>query len=296
MHARSAVEPERRLVHDPTIHPLRAKAARSGSASRLGQGPQRAPPRSSLTLLDVSRWARTSQSDRTTRAGFPAATTFGGRSFVTIDPGADHGVLPDRDTREHDDPTAQPDVSFDRDRFGSLPFGPSGVGVDGVRRRQELHVGTDLHVVADRDRRDVERDEPVVHERPRTNPDPVPVIASQGRLDLGSFAELPEELEKETVSLGGVVDAGLVEAIEEPRRPCLFFGEDGVVGQVELSGQHALAHRPFAGGALGRRHRTSLRRGRAASSGRRCRPGPASSIGDRQPSSAITDSGMSKFA
>jgi hypothetical protein len=32
VYARSAVEPERRLVHDPTIHPSRAKAASPGSA------------------------------------------------------------------------------------------------------------------------------------------------------------------------------------------------------------------------------------------------------------------------
>jgi hypothetical protein len=43
-------------------------------------------------------------------------------------------------------------------------------------------------------------------------------VASQGRLDLGPFAELPEEREEETMPLGAV-DAGLIEAVEKSRRP-----------------------------------------------------------------------------
>jgi hypothetical protein len=108
-------------------------------------------------------------------------------------------------------------------------------------------------------------------------------------LDLGSLAEIGA---RRTMSLGAVVEAGLVEAVE-PRRPCLSFGENRVVGR-KLSGQHALPHRRCQGArscwtgfdVAGRQASAPDDPGRVA----------PIVVGDGQPSSAITDSGMSKFA
>ena len=68
---------------------------------------------------------------------------------------SDDGVLPHGDAGEDDRPASQPGVLLDHDRLRRFPFGSTQFGVERMRRRQQLHVRTDLHVVADRDRRDV---------------------------------------------------------------------------------------------------------------------------------------------
>ena len=103
-------------------------------------------------------------------------------------------VVSDGDARTDHHSTAEPDVVSNRDRLRAFPFRASPLAFQRVRRREELDVGTDLHVVADRDRRHVEGDEAEIDERPRTEADVVAVIAMERRTDRRAVAQPAEQL------------------------------------------------------------------------------------------------------
>src|SRR5512132_4138067 len=102
---------------------------------------------------------------------------------------SDDRVRTDRDSRADDDPAAEPDVVADLDWLCRFPLRSALPGLERVCRGKQLDVGADLDVVPDVDRRDVQRDEPEVHERPGTNVRVVAVVAVERRPDLGSLAK-----------------------------------------------------------------------------------------------------------
>ena len=56
----------------------------------------------------------------------------------------DHGVMPDADARADDDAAAEPHVVGDGDRLAVFPSGAARLGVDRMRRRQQLDPRGDL--------------------------------------------------------------------------------------------------------------------------------------------------------
>jgi hypothetical protein len=61
-----------------------------------------------------------------------------------------------------------------------------------VRCGQQLHVGTDLDIVADRHPRHVERHQTPIREATRPERGLVAVVAIEGWADLSTFTERPE--------------------------------------------------------------------------------------------------------
>jgi hypothetical protein len=112
-----------------------------------------------------------------------------------------------------------------------------------------LHVRPDLHVVADGDGGDVEGDQPEVGERPGADADLVAVVAHEGRADLAAGAEPAEEL-LEDPSLRARRGRGrAVEPCQELPGPRGLGDQLGVVGDVEVAGQHPLPLAPAVSGA-----------------------------------------------
>ena len=70
----------------------------------------------------------------------------------------DDGVLADRDPGADDDAATKPNVVTEVDRLSPLPLFAAGTWLNRMRCRQQLHVRTYLHVVADVDGRYVEDD------------------------------------------------------------------------------------------------------------------------------------------
>jgi hypothetical protein len=108
-------------------------------------------------------------------------------------------------------------------------------------RGQELDVGADLHVVADPDGGHVQQDDPEVDEAPSPDVGLVAVVAVQGRADLGALPYRAQQLLQQgppRVGVGGVAGAELA---GEGERPQVVGGQLGIVGDVELTGEHPVA-------------------------------------------------------
>jgi hypothetical protein len=157
-------------------------------------------------------------------------------------PAADDGVLPDRHAGQHDRTAPEPDVVADRDRFGRLPLVPPRLRLDRVGGGEELDVGPDLDVVPDGDRRDVEGDQTEVRKTPRADVDLAAVVDVQRWPDLGAFADGAEQLLQQLAAQGPLADRRRVVGGRQVQRPAAGLGELGVVGDVELAGEHPLAH------------------------------------------------------
>ncbi len=108
-------------------------------------------------------------------------------------------------------------------------------------RRQELDVRTDLNVVADHDLGDIEGHQAEVHERPGPDVDLIAVIAVHGRPDLRSFAEISEQVVQKTPAQVGIGCGAAVEPLHQGHGPQVVSCQFGVVGDVEVTGEHAFA-------------------------------------------------------
>ena len=128
------------------------------------------------------------------RAGLPAATLPGGRSWRDDAAGADDAAVADRDPGKHDRAAADPDAVADADRPGVFEPGGAGRAIERVGRRVELHRRPHLQIVADLDRRAVEKDAVVVDEGLAPDADLVAIIAGEARLDVGAVADRAEQL------------------------------------------------------------------------------------------------------
>ena len=129
---------------------------------------------------------------RRMRAGTPAATTPAGRSFVTTAPAPTTVSCPMLTPGQTIDAAAEPDVVGDRDRLGRLPADPARLGIDGMRRGEQLHPRRELARGADRDRRDVEHHRVDVDERVVTDAD-FAVLAVERRADHDVLADVPQQ-------------------------------------------------------------------------------------------------------
>ena len=117
----------------------------------------------------------------------------------------DDGVLTNRHARAHDDTATEPNIVTDRNRLSSLKLVASGAGLDRMDWRQQLDIRTNLHVVADRDLGNVQRDQTEVHERARTHTDVHAVVDIQRRSDDGVLAQRPQQVVKNSARAAGVV-------------------------------------------------------------------------------------------
>ncbi len=100
----------------------------------------------------------------------------------------DHRVVADAHARTHDHSGGQPYVVTDDDRRRGLPArAPGLIVVDGMKSRNQLRAWADRHVVADRDRRAVEKDRVVVDEAVGADGDLGAVVALESRKDLRSL-------------------------------------------------------------------------------------------------------------
>src|SRR5689334_9692796 len=79
-------------------------------------------------------------------------------------PGADHAAVADRHPRQHDRTAAKPDSVADADRTGGFPPGDAQLAFERVGPGIELHRRAHLQIVADLDRRAIEKDAVVVDE------------------------------------------------------------------------------------------------------------------------------------
>ena len=105
-------------------------------------------------------------------------------------------------------------------------------------RRQELHPGADLHVIADDDRSRIEGNQSEVDEAPCADVEVRAVVAVQGRTDLGSRSQGSHQFgEDHHVSLG-VLGRAVVELVDQPPRPQVVLDQPRIVGTVEKAGDH----------------------------------------------------------
>ena len=98
------------------------------------------------------------------RAGLPAATTPGGTSRVTTLPAPITHPSPIVIPGKHDRAAADPHAVADADRPGVFEPGGAGPPIERMGRRVELHRRAHLQIVADLDRRAVEKHAVVVDE------------------------------------------------------------------------------------------------------------------------------------
>src|SRR5207249_9103 len=87
---------------------------------------------------------------------------------------------------------AEPDVVADDDWLRGLPPVQARAGLEGVGRREQLHVRAELHVVADRHGGDVEADQPPVGEAAGADERLIPVVALERGPDVTALAERAE--------------------------------------------------------------------------------------------------------
>ena len=160
--------------------------------------------------------------------------------------GADHGVVADADAGADDDAAAEPDVVADGDGLGGLPLVAAGAGIERVGGGEQLHVGADLHVVADGDGGDVEDDEPEVGEGAGSDAGLVAVVAAERRPDLAALAVRPQQLGEQLPQQRRVGRVGGVDAVGQAQGAELVGDDLRVVGEVGLAGEHPLAHAGFA--------------------------------------------------
>src|SRR4051812_15035039 len=148
---------------------------------------------------------------------------------------ADNRVVADRDVRADDHATAEPDVVANADRLARFPPDPPRPGIYRMRRREQLDARRELTCGADRDRRAVEHEAVVVHERPGADGHTRAVFAAKRRPDEDAVAEVADQLVKDRVAhvLVGVQRA--VVAVEELLCAGEIRGEIRVVGDVQLA-------------------------------------------------------------
>src|SRR5690606_27604895 len=172
--------------------------------------------------------------------------------------GADHGVVADGHARQHDDPAAQPHVVPDGDGPGGLQLVAARLRLQRVCGGEQLHVGPDLAVLADGDRRDVQRGQVVVDEGAGADGDVAAVVDVQRRPDLGLLAERAEEFFQQGPRRPGVLGEGGLVAGGQAHGPLLAAGDLRVVGDVEVTRLHAFEVRAGVVREVVRRHGPSL--------------------------------------
>jgi hypothetical protein len=69
-----------------------------------------------------------------------------------------------------------------------------------------------------------------------------PVVDVERRADLGALADGPEQLAEQAAPLVAGPGGGGVEGLHQVHRPEAVHGQLGVVGDVEVAGEHPLAH------------------------------------------------------
>jgi hypothetical protein len=111
-----------------------------------------------------------------------------------------------------------------------------------VRRGQQLDVGRDLTIGADRDRRPVEHHAAVVDERAGADRDVPAVIAVQRRLHDDPLADPAQQLAQEPVALLAIRVAGRVVALAQLLPAGVPPLHLGVAEDVQLSPQHPRSH------------------------------------------------------
>src|ERR1035437_8327489 len=158
---------------------------------------------------------------------------------------AHHRVLTNRHARTHDGATAQPDVVSYADRLASLKLVASRLGLDGVNRRQQLDIRTNLYVVADRDLSNIEGDHTKVRECARTHMDMQAVVDVQRRANDGLLPERPEPVAEDLSCRGGIGLPHLGASFGELLRPLHQRTEFFVIRGVPVTGQHPLALAPW---------------------------------------------------
>ena len=163
--------------------------------------------------------------------------------MVTTAP-AYHRVLTNRHARADDGAAAKPDVASDADRLGRPKLVASRLGLDRVNRREQLDIRTDLHVVADVDLSNIERDQAEVREGPRTNVDVHAIVDVQRRAYDGVLAHRSEQVAKDLTRCGGVGLARLGILLGE-LLSTLGHRMELVISFVPVPGEHPLALAPW---------------------------------------------------
>ena len=176
---------------------------------------------------------------RATRAGFPYATTPAGRSRVTTAPAPTTVSSPIVHPGADDHAAPEPDVVADRDRQRDLPPVAPRHRIDRVGGGQQLDVGGDLAVGADRDRRAVEHHAAEVDERAVADRDVPPVVEMERRQHDHALAGRAEQLAQQPVALA--VAGGVVALAELLPAPVLRLNL-GIAEHVQLAALHPLSH------------------------------------------------------
>src|SRR5580692_1531266 len=98
--------------------------------------------------------------------------------------GADDTAIADRDARQHDRATTNPHATADVNWLGEFQPGDALCAVERVRRGVELHRRRHLQIIADLNRRAIEKDAVVIDKAAVPETDIVAVIAMKARLDI----------------------------------------------------------------------------------------------------------------
>jgi hypothetical protein len=102
-------------------------------------------------------------------------------------------------------------------------------------------LGADLHVVADGDPGNVQRDQAKVREAPVADADLGPVIDVERRPDFRALANGPEEFHEQPARLApGARRRGVV-GLHQVHRAQVLHCELGIIGDVEVTGDYPLA-------------------------------------------------------
>src|SRR5206468_1702967 len=105
-----------------------------------------------------------------------------------------------------------PRAVSDRDRRRRLDAATTILGVERMQRGDEMHAGTDLHVVPDPHLGGVEHDRAVIDEGPRADSDVLAVVALKWRHDLGAITDRSQQLTQDGAARSRLTEARRVEA------------------------------------------------------------------------------------
>jgi hypothetical protein len=138
--------------------------------------------------------------------------------------------------------------------LAASPLSRRGHGAVQVQRSEQLDARADLHVVADGDRRDVERHQAEIREAPRADADLRAVIHVERRPDHRLLPQGTEQLLEGRPAQRPLPSSRRVVRRHEVERRRVRLGQLGVVKDVQVPGEHPLAHRPGVAAPGLRRH------------------------------------------
>jgi hypothetical protein len=168
----------------------------------------------------------------------------GGRQHVPRRhaPGAHDGIIPDPDAWQDDRAAADPDVSADPHGHAALVALLPQRRVARVVGRVDLNQRTDLAIVTEFDRGNVQEHATKVYERPAPEADVVAVVAMERRMHNRSLACAAEQLGQNGYAALHLVGARGVVGAEHPVRALVVGSQFRPDSSVQLAREHTLLH------------------------------------------------------